>query len=70
MITRVRIEATGKTENEVKDDILDFMQEVRASVFHPEPWHEEEPGLEVQTTATGFWGRMTITRRKDDKHGH
>lgn len=64
MINRVRVEASAKTENEVKDDILNFVEAVRSSAFHPDPWHEEEPGLEVQSSSHGYWGRLTITRIK------
>lgn len=65
MITRVRVEAIGKSETDVKDDILGFIQAVRASALHVNPWSEEPPGLEVQTTKQGFWGRLTI-RRMDE----
>lgn len=61
MITRVRVEASAKTKDEVKDDLVNFIDEVRTSAFHHALWTMEHE-LEVQSTKDGYWGRIIITR--------
>lgn len=62
MITRVRVEASASTETEVRDDLVNFIEEVRSSALHHAPWTMEHE-LEVQSTKDGYWGRIVISRQ-------
>ena len=59
MITRVRIEASEQTRDKVEGELLTEAQRMRDA--HGGEWRFEHD-LEVQTTKTGFWGRVTMTR--------
>lgn len=62
-LTRVRLEAHGDKEVDVRDQLLASAALVRDQ--EGGTWQEEEPGVEIQTARQGFWGRYTI-RRADD----
>lgn len=59
-LTRVRVEATAVTRDGVMDELIGAAALVRET--YGGEWVEEEPGLEVQTSSKGFWGRLTIKR--------
>lgn len=58
-LSRIRIEASGDTPVSVEM----ALRESVAAYMKFGNWEEEEPGLEIQTTAKGFWGRLTIRRK-------
>lgn len=58
MLTRVRFEASAKTEQEVQDELLALTSAVRSSVGGE--WEVEE---QTQGTKNGYWGYMTIKRK-------
>lgn len=64
MITRIRLEASAPTDTAVRNELV----AAAASIRHDAggKWSEEEPGLEVQTTSRGFWGRYTLRRERDE----
>jgi hypothetical protein len=62
VITRVRVEASAKTEDTVRDELVGFIEDIRASAQGPAPWQEEQS--ETQTTKDGWWGYMTIKRKE------
>lgn len=64
-VTRVRIEATGDTEDDVTNGLIVMMGEFSVIVYNsigPEcnAFTIDERGFEIQTTKTGFWGRATM----------
>lgn len=57
-ITRVRIEARGDSEQSVLralSSLWDLYADTLGGV-----WEPEQGGAEVQTTQTGYWGRLTM----------
>ena len=60
MISRVRVEASAKTENEVRDDLASAVALVQEA-FSGE-WNYDSPE-EVIPTKSGFWGRASIKRK-------
>lgn len=60
MISRVRIEATGESDLVVRNDLAAGLSALTEN-FEGD-WEPEEPGLQVQTTRDGFWGRLTVRR--------
>lgn len=61
MITRVRLEASSDLELTVRTELIGMVGIVQTNLGGQ--WEEEDPGLEVQTTKTGFWGRLTIRKK-------
>lgn len=59
MITRVRIEASEQTREKVEDELLTQASRIRDE--QGGEWKFEHD-LDVQTTKTGYWGRVTMTR--------
>lgn len=60
MISRVRIEASAKSENEVRDDLASAVALVQET-FGGE-WNYDSPE-EVIAAKSGFWGRASIKRK-------
>lgn len=63
-ITRVRLEASGDSDSSVRDCLLNAFTVI--SSISSIDWEEEEPGLEVQTTKKGYWGRYTVRRKTEE----
>ena len=63
MITRVRIEARGSTEDEVKDELINGLMFVRQGISDNSDWEITDEA--VQTTLDGHWG-FTVMKRMDD----
>lgn len=63
MLSRIRVEASAKTEREVKDELIAAAQLVIAE--YPGQWKEEDDALQVQTSSHGFWGRYTLRRERE-----
>lgn len=63
MITRVRLEASSGIALDVRIELVNMLEVIQTHLGGE--WEEEDPGLEIQTTKTGYWGRLTIR-----KHGH
>jgi hypothetical protein len=61
MLTRFRVEASNKTSNEVKDDLILAGSTIRALAGGEWEYNEEED-LEIVGSSDGFWGRLTIRR--------
>lgn len=61
MLTRIRLEASSSTRETVETELLGMAEVVRQTAGGE--WVEEEPGLEIQTTKTGYWGRWTLRRK-------
>lgn len=62
-VTRIRIEVSGPERNEVQDMLIEsarFNRECEGG-----EWEVEDPGVEVQGTKDGYWGRVTIRRKSD-----
>jgi hypothetical protein len=59
----MRIEASGDTEDDVRDALLRVM--VKNDLQIVALWELEEPGVQIQTTSRGFWGRLTVRRRPE-----
>lgn len=62
-LTRIRIEATGNSDHVIKALMHSFFKSIE---LDPSEWEEENPGVEIQTTKTGYWGRVTMRK----KHGN
>lgn len=65
MLTRIRLEASAKTSEEVVDVLSDAADALRA--MYGGEWEDVDNQDEVpylQTTKNGWWGRLTL-RRKD-----
>jgi hypothetical protein len=60
VITRVRIEAKGRTEQEVKDNLVEQARQISAN--HGRHWEIE--GEDVQAAKDGWWGYLTIKRKE------
>ena len=61
MITRVRLEASSHSEGLVREELLDCAAQVKD--WYGGQWELEEPdSMQVQTTSSGFWGRLTIRK--------
>lgn len=61
MITRVRFEASAKTEQGVQDDLATAIFAFRDT--HGGEWeYETNDGL-VQTTKTGYWQAVALRRK-------
>lgn len=56
MLTRVRIEASDKTSDGVRDELMHAVSLVRD--LYGGEWSLETE--EVQTTKDGYWGRVTM----------
>lgn len=61
MVNRVRIEASGKTEQAVRDDLATGVALVRESLGGE--WGYDGEGEQLQTTRDGHWGFVTIKRK-------
>lgn len=61
MITRVRLEASSENAVTVRTELIGMIGVVQSTLGGQ--WEEEDPGLQVQTTKSGFWGRLTIRRK-------
>lgn len=62
MINRVRLESSAKEQNTVRDELLEGA--VLIKHWCGGDWEEEEPtSMQIQTTKSGFWGRLTIRRK-------
>lgn len=64
MLTRMRFEAVGHQEVEVRKELVEAIAENISWIGNE--WEIESE--EVQTTKNGFWGRLVI-RRKEASHG-
>lgn len=62
-LTRVRLEATGDTQNDVRDYLLAEASRIKAQ--EGGEWGEESTG--VFSTQAGHWGHLTIRRLLDGK---
>lgn len=62
MLTRLRIEAVGDSEHVVKNMLTSLVSSLD---LKSNEWKEEEPGLQIQTSSKGYWGRLTIRRNND-----
>lgn len=58
-LVRVRIEASSKTPEGVQDDLIGAAAAIKELV-PGSMWKEDEPGMDIQSTKTGYWGRLTI----------
>lgn len=62
MVTRFRIEATGRTEAEVSDRLAKaakrFCEEFGGL------WFADDGDAQIQTTKDGWWGSLTMRRRE------
>lgn len=64
MITRVRVEATAKTKQEVMGDLAEFVQSVDGEGWQDDNWVHAENAVipALQTTKDGWWGCVTMRR--------
>lgn len=62
-LTRIRVEASSHP-SDGKGELERFLIDTSAKVRSEQggTWVEEEPGVDIQTTKTGYWGRLTIHR--------
>jgi hypothetical protein len=60
VITRFRIESSEETHDKVERELLDMAASIRDMVGGE--WKLEHD-LDVQSTKSGFWGRLTLTRQ-------
>lgn len=61
-VTRIRIEVSGKERNDVQDVLMDAARFARER--EGGAWEMEDDSLEIQTTKDGYWGRVTLRRKR------
>lgn len=64
MITRIRVEASAKSEEGLKDDLVGALETFK-EIYGGE-WEESDP-LYTTTTKDGWWGFYVIKRK--GQHG-
>lgn len=57
-VTRMRVEANGRTETEVKDHLAEEVRSFCRRHVSRAHWKIEE---QIQTTRDGFWGFAVLT---------
>lgn len=64
MITRVRLECTGPSAKIVRQELIEWVAEIRE--WTGGEYTEEEPGIQIQQTAKAdrYWGRLTVRREE------
>lgn len=65
-LTRARFESSGKTEEQVLDDLARAISAFRDC--HGGAWEYETDQKTTMTTKDGYWGRATIRRRDSEAH--
>jgi hypothetical protein len=64
MLTRVRIEARGETNEAVKEELIDSLVVVRETTDCPGSW--EITDEEIQTSRDGYWGFIVMKQMLDE----
>lgn len=61
-ISRIRIEAVGTSEESVRYKLGQFLDEI----IYIDQWNEEDPGMQIVSSKSGYWGRVTVRKKSDD----